>query len=168
MVLFLPATTCNLKTLDNDLQLPEPSNQWWHKTWSLFIPEGLMSHFSESESHLIVSDSLWPRQLYSPRNSPGQNTGVGSLSLLQGLFLTQELNQGLLHCRQILYQLSYQGSLIFLSYFKNTWPFCNMHYSFSYWFDHTCFFSSQFSPKLPPASLESQSQLILPPGISSA
>ena len=38
------------------------------------------------------------------------NAGVGSLSFLQGIFLTQELNQGLLHCRQILYQLSYQGS----------------------------------------------------------
>ena len=40
------------------------------------------------------------------------NTGVGSLSLLQETFLTQELNQGLQHCRQILYQLSYQGSSI--------------------------------------------------------
>ena len=46
---------------------------------------------------------------YSPWNSPGQNTGVGSLSLLQWIFPTQELNQGLLHCRQILYQLSYLG-----------------------------------------------------------
>ena len=35
---------------------------------------------------------------------------VGSLSLLQGIFPTQESNQGLLHCRWILYQLSYQGS----------------------------------------------------------
>ena len=43
-----------------------------------------------------------------PRNP--KNTGVGSLSLLQGIFLTQKLNQGLLHCRQILYQLRYQGS----------------------------------------------------------
>ena len=59
-----------------------------------------------------MSDSLRPHGLYNPWNSPGQNTGVGSLSLLQGIFLTQELNQGLLHCRQILYQLSYQGSLI--------------------------------------------------------
>ena len=42
-----------------------------------------------------------------PWNSPGQNTGVGSLSLLQGIFSTQELNQGLPHCEQILYQLSY-------------------------------------------------------------
>ena len=40
----------------------------------------------------------------------GQNTGVGSLSLFQGIFLTQESNQGLLHCRRIFYQLSYQGS----------------------------------------------------------
>ena len=42
------------------------------------------------------------------------DTGVDSLSLLQGVFQTQESNQGLLHCRRILYQLSYQGiSLIF-------------------------------------------------------
>ena len=39
-----------------------------------------------------------------------KNTGVGSLSLLQRLFLTQESNQGLLHCRQSLYQLSYERS----------------------------------------------------------
>ena len=44
-------------------------------------------------------------------HSPGQNTGVGSLSLLQGIFPTQGLNPGLPHCRQILYQLSHQGSL---------------------------------------------------------
>ena len=42
--------------------------------------------------------------------SPGQNTGVGSLSLLQGIFPTQESTWGLLHCRWILYQPSYQGS----------------------------------------------------------
>ena len=42
---------------------------------------------------------------------PGKltDTGVGILPLLQGIFPTQELNQGLLHCRWILYQLSYQG-----------------------------------------------------------
>ena len=37
---------------------------------------------------------------------------MGSLSLLQGIFPTQELNRGLLHCRWILYQLSYQGSIL--------------------------------------------------------
>ena len=50
---------------------------------------------------------------YSPWNSPGQNTGVGRLSLCQGIFPTQESNWGLLHCRQTLYQLNYQGSPIF-------------------------------------------------------
>ena len=91
-----------------------------------------------------MSDSLWPHGVYSPWNSSVQNTGVGSLSLLQGIFEprsptlqaeslpakpqgkpkntgvgslsllhwifpAQESNQGLLHCRWILYQLSYQG-----------------------------------------------------------
>ena len=110
----------------------------------------------ESESRSVVSNSLWPNGLYSPWNSPGQNTGVDSLSLiqgnlpnpgieartptlqadslpaepqgkpknagvdslslLQGIFLTQESNHGLLHCRQILYQLSHQGSLRILKW----------------------------------------------------
>ena len=48
--------------------------------------------------------------LYSPWNSPGQNTVVGSLSLLQGIFPTQGSNPGLLNCRQILYQLSHNGN----------------------------------------------------------
>ena len=47
----------------------------------------------------------------SPRNSPGQNTEVGSLSLLQGIFPTQGLNPGLQHCRRILYQLSHKEAL---------------------------------------------------------
>ena len=62
-----------------------------------------------SESRSVVSNSLWPHELYSPWDSPGQNTGMGSLSLLQGIFPAQESNWGFLHCRQILYQLSYQG-----------------------------------------------------------
>ena len=58
----------------------------------------------------VVSYSLWSHGLYSPWNSPAQNTGVGSLSLLQGIFPPQELNPDLLHCRWILYQLSHKGS----------------------------------------------------------
>ena len=54
--------------------------------------------------------SLWLHELYSPWNSPGQNTGVGSLSLLQGIFPTQGSNPGLPHCRQILHQLSHKVS----------------------------------------------------------
>ena len=57
-----------------------------------------------------MSNSLQTYGLYSPWNSPGQNTGVGSCSLLQGTFPTQGLNPGALHCRQILYHLSHQGS----------------------------------------------------------
>ena len=104
----------------------------------------------DSKSHSVVSNSLCFHGLYSLWNSQGQNTRVGShsllhgdlpnpgikprslslrvdslpaepqgkpkntgvdrLSLLQGIFPTQELNQGLLHCRQILYQLNHQGS----------------------------------------------------------
>ena len=65
---------------------------------------------SESESCSVVSSSLPPHGLYSPWNSLGHYTGVGCLSLLQRIFPAQESNWGLLHCRQILYQRSYQGS----------------------------------------------------------
>ena len=68
-----------------------------------------MGHESESESRSVVSDSLRLHELYSPWNPPGQNTGEGSLSLLQGIFSTQGSNPGLSHCRQIFYQLSHQG-----------------------------------------------------------
>ena len=54
-------------------------------------------HISESESRSVVSDSLQPHELCSPWNSPVQNTGVGSLFLLQGSFPTQGLNLCLLH-----------------------------------------------------------------------
>ena len=54
--------------------------------------------------------TLWADSLPSELPGKSKNTGVGSLSLLQGIFLTQESNWGLLHCRQILHQLSHQGS----------------------------------------------------------
>ena len=59
----------------------------------------------EPRSPALQADSL-------PAEPPGKpkNTGVGSLSLLQGIFTTQESDQGLLHCRWILYQLSYLRS----------------------------------------------------------
>ena len=66
---------------------------------------------SESESHLVVSNSLRLHGLYSSWNSLSQNTGMGSLSLLQGIFPTQESNPDLQHCRPILYLLSHQGRL---------------------------------------------------------
>ena len=83
---------------------------------------------SESESRSGVSDSLQAHWLYSPWNSPGQNTGVGNHSLLQGIFPTQGSNPGLPHCRKILYQLSHQGSARILEWVAypfsrgSSWP----------------------------------------------
>ena len=71
---------------------------------------GFIFFFTESESCSLVSNSLQPHGLHSPWNSPGQNTGVGSLSLLQGIIPTQGSNPGLPHCEQLLYQLSHKGS----------------------------------------------------------
>ena len=74
---------------------------------SLFLLQGIFpTQGLEPRSPVLQVDSL-PAE---PQGKP-KNTGVGSLSLLQMIFPTQELNQGLLHCRQILYQLSYQGNL---------------------------------------------------------
>jgi len=61
--------------------------------------------------------------LYSPWNSPRRNSEVDDLSFLQGIFLTQGLNPGLLHCRWILYQLSHQGSPRILEWVA--YPFCS-------------------------------------------
>ena len=82
----------------------------------------------QSESHSVVSDSLRPHALYSPWNSPHQNTGVGSLSLLQRIFPIQGSNPGLPHCRRILYQLSRNGSPTILEWVAypfssgSSWP----------------------------------------------
>ena len=65
------------------------------KTW-------LLRWQSESEICSVMSNSAMPW------NSPSQNTGVGSISLLQGIFPTQGSNPGLPHCRWILYQLSHR------------------------------------------------------------
>ena len=53
---------------------------------------------------------VWLFATHSPWNSPGQNIGVSSLSLLQGIFSTQGSNPDLPHCRQILHQLSHKGN----------------------------------------------------------
>ena len=62
----------------------------------------------KSQSCSVVSDSLQHHGLNGPWNSPDQNTGVRSLSLLQGIFSTEGPNPGLLHCRRILYLLSHR------------------------------------------------------------
>ena len=63
-----------------------------------------------SESHSVMSDLLRLHGLYRPEYWPGQNTGVGSPSFLQGIFPTQGSDPGLPCCRQILYQLSHKRS----------------------------------------------------------
>ena len=79
-------------------------------------------------SRSVMSDSLQLHGPYSSWNSLGQNTGVGSVSLLQGIFPTQESNPGLPHCRLILYQLSHKGSPRILEWVANpfssgsSWP----------------------------------------------
>ena len=62
------------------------------------------------EPDCLQPHGLQPTRLFCPWDFPGKDTGVGSHFLLQGIFLTQGLNPGLLHCRQILYRLSYKGN----------------------------------------------------------
>ena len=83
-----------------DLTLPTPS---------LLFCSYFELHLTHlwSESCSVVSDSLWPHELYSPWTSLDQNPGLGSHSLLQGIFPTQGSNPDLPHCRWILYQLSH-------------------------------------------------------------
>ena len=81
--------------------------EFWAEFWSgqpFPSPGDIPNPGIKPRSPTLQVDSL-PAE---PQGKP-KNTGVGSLSLLQQIFLTQESNQGLLHCRQILYQLSYQG-----------------------------------------------------------
>ena len=77
---------------------------------SYFSPEPFLCLGPLCESCSVMSDSLWHHGLYSPWNYLGQNTGVGSLILLQGTFPTQGSNLGLPYYRQILYQLNHKGS----------------------------------------------------------
>ena len=143
----------------------------WSTEWvaTPVLPEVLQKHsllwgFIPTQGSMYLDHTLWSHGLYSPWNSPGQNTGatrstpealpspgllpnpgikprsptlqtdslpaeppgkpkntgVGSSLLLQWIFPTQESNQGLLHCRWILYQLRYQGSPHFYNILKIT------------------------------------------------
>ena len=87
---------------DNGMHWRNKRRRQWHPT-PVLLPE-------KSHGWTQLSPTLRPHGLYSPWKSPGQNTGVGRLTLLQWIFSTKELNWGLLHCRRILYQLSYKGS----------------------------------------------------------
>ena len=69
----------------------------------------------------------WTHGLYSPWNSPGQNTGVGSLSLFQAIFPTQGSNLPP-HCRQILYHLSHKVSPMEASLQRHDWLMISGHW----------------------------------------
>ena len=84
--------------------LPHPPHLFHHQLPSLF---DTTFKVKVTQSCLTLST---PWTIYSPWNSPGLNTGVGSLSLLQRIFPAQGLNPRLPHCKQILYQLSHSGS----------------------------------------------------------
>ena len=63
----------------------------------------------------VTPRTMWPTRI--PWTSPGKNAGVGGHSLLQGIFSTQGLNLGVLHCRQILYHLSHQENQRWFDFF---------------------------------------------------
>ena len=99
--------------MENSMAFPKKKKQKNKKNritrWSR---NSTSSYESDSESRLVMFDTLQPSGLYSPQNFPGQNAGVGRCSLLQRILPTQGLNPGLPHCRWILYQLSHKGSLL--------------------------------------------------------
>ena len=104
-----------MKVTQSWLTLCNPMNHGLHSPWNssgqntgvgrLSLLQGIFPTQGSKPVSLLQVDYL-PAE---PQGKP-KNTGVGSLSLLQRIFLTQESNWGLLHCRQILYQLSYQAT----------------------------------------------------------
>ena len=108
--LVLPVVCPGLKDVSG-LSLYGISSPW----------EGVSQILSETGSRSVVSDSLRPHGLCSPWSSPGQHTGVGSLSLLQGTFPAQGSSRALLRCRRILYQLSYGASTCIKGSVRNYW-----------------------------------------------
>ena len=100
----------------HELYSPWNSLEYWNGN-PFPSPGDLPNPEIEPRSSPLQVDSL-------PAEPPGKpkNTGMSSLFLLQGNFPTKELNWGLLHCRQILYQLSYQGSTTSIKATINTMP----------------------------------------------
>ena len=94
------------------------SRQWHLRAWALIYhssPHHTLTIMCVCVSCSVISNSLQPHELqptklFAPWDYSNKNTGVGSHSLLQGIFLTKGLNPSLLYCRQILYCLSFQGS----------------------------------------------------------
>ena len=131
---------------DSCLETPMDGGAWWATVHGVAKSRTRLSDFTQfqdsSNCWLIEHSSVYmlvkvaqscptlcdPRGLYSPWNSSDQNTRVGSLSLLQGIFPTQGSEPVLLYCRQILDQLSHQGSPRILEWVvypfsrRSSWP----------------------------------------------
>ena len=116
-----------------------------------------------SESRSVVSDFLRPHGLYSTWNSPGQNTWVGSLSLLQEIIPNQGSNTGLRHCGWILYQLSHKGSPRILEWVA--YPFSSRCSRPKNWTGVSCtaggFFTNSYQGRLDMTKTLSNCQLMI-------
>ena len=94
----------------------QKTNLWLSKgkeggiNWEFYIYIHCCVFSHSGQSDFFRPSGLQPAKLLCPWDSPVKNTGVGCHALFKGIFPTQKSNQGLLHCRWILYQLSYQGS----------------------------------------------------------
>ena len=122
-IVFVAVETVSIETMCN---LPMFYIREWlavERTVDSECGPGLQFQFCalcpQSRSTLCDSADCSPPGSSVYGGFPGKNTEVDSLSLHQGIFLTQESNQGLLHCRQILYQLSHQGSQLCYSLFRH-------------------------------------------------
>ena len=112
-IIVLASSVCPRMHKDKRFwKLPYGRDWLWGKL-ALALLGRAMLKWKVSVSHSVVSDSLWPleptRLLY-PWNSSDKNTGVDCHSFLLEIFLTQGLNLGLQHCRQILYPLNHLDS----------------------------------------------------------
>ena len=104
------------KQLSQDEIIPELDDSPFDRTgflirgeiWTLTGTQGKHHVKMKVEIEMVLLHGLQPARLLCPWNSPGKHTGVGSHSLLKGIFLTKGSNLGLLHCGQILYHLSHQ------------------------------------------------------------
>ena len=116
-------------------QSTHDSKSWFTLVFLLWDHDSLVPFggFPESEKAAQSCPTLQPCGPYSPWHSPGQDTGVGSLSLLQGIFPTQELNQALLHCRQVLYNWAIREVLDFSFFLLKEETFC-LHHSHKHFF----------------------------------